>query len=417
MELWERFSLHGMRSLLTLYLLHQVLADGGAGAWGVPTIRHDLEALWGPLSVLALTSQIYGVYVASTYLAVPVGGLLGDCLFGRRRAVLIGAVVAGVGHACLIWPFLLVPALLMLIAGTGLLKANLAAQLGDLHPRDDPDRGMAFARYLVFLNIGVMLGPLVCGWLGHRFGWQFGFAAASLAMLAGLSLYAGVPEVSRCSRRADRAEWAQPSEGSILLALATIGVTILAFSAYEQVSNLFLVWIERTIPLDVGGFVIPPAWFVAADGVLTIVMVFLSSRVPLVMRMSGGDRLIAGCLAIVTGYVLLSGVSLRGVGAVWEPLSVLACLDMGIALIWPAALEIVTAAAPDGWSGVMVGLFYLHGFFANLAVGAIGALYERMAPPMFWALHAGIAGAGLVLALLLRPHLAGRARAIDLVAA
>lgn len=409
MELCERFALHGMRSLLTLYLLHQVLI-GRQTAWGMTAIRHDLEGLWGPLSVLALASQMYGLYVALTYLAVPVGGLLGDRLFGRRRAVLIGGMVAACGHACLTLPNMLLPALLMLIVSTGLLKANLAAQLGDLHPRDDPDRGVVFARYLVFLNIGVMLGPLTCGWLAHQCGWQYGFAAASAAMLVGLAVYAGVPDGPKAARSGARSQRAVGKGGSILLALATIGVTILAFSAYEQVSNLFLVWIERAIRLDVGGFAVPPSWFVAADGLLTIAMVFLTSRLPLLMRMRGADRLIAGCGAIVVGYALLATLSLRGRGEVWEPLTVLACLDLGIALIWPAALEIVTAAAPDGWSGAMVGLFYLHGFFANLAVGAVGALYERMSAPLFWTLHAGIAGAGFGMALIIRPRLEGAYR-------
>jgi POT family proton-dependent oligopeptide transporter len=409
MELWERFALHGMRSLLTLYLLHQVLTDRNA-AWGMTAFRHDLEGLWGPLSVLAVASQMYGLYVALTYLAVPLGGLLGDRLFGRRRAVLIGGVVAAGGHACLTLPHLLLPALLMLIVSTGLLKANLAAQLGDLHPRDDPDRGVVFARYLVFLNIGVMLGPLICGWLAHRLGWQYGFAAASAAMLVGLAVYARLPESPKVARPIARPEVGIAKGGSIPLALATIGVTILAFSAYEQVSNLFLVWIERAIRLNVGGVAIPPAWFVAADGVLTIAMVFLTSRLPPLMRMRGADRLIAGCAAIVIGYALLATLSLRGTGDMWEPLIVLACLDLGIALIWPAALEIVTAAAPEGWSGAMVGLFYLHGFFANLVVGAVGALYERMSAPSFWTLHAGIAGTGVVLALIIRPRLVGADR-------
>ena len=97
-ELWERFSLHGMKALLTLYLVREVLADGAALPWGMAGLRAMLEALWGPLSPIALGSNIYGLYAALTYFVLPLGGLAGDRLFGRRAAVAAGAVLSACGH-------------------------------------------------------------------------------------------------------------------------------------------------------------------------------------------------------------------------------------------------------------------------------------------------------------------------------
>lgn len=408
-ELWERFSLHGMKALLTLYLVEHVLVDGRAAPWGLAALKLWLEGAWGTLTPLAFASQLYGLYAALTYFVLPIGGLLGDRVMGRRQAVILGAVTIAAGHACLTIPGLLVPALLLLILGTGLLKANLAAQVGDLFQPDDPQRGAAFARYLIFLNIGVMLGPLICGWLAQSIGWEYGFGAAGIAMLAGLAIYIGMPgfaePVLKIGNGIRPVRTGKPP--SIGIAATAILIVVLGFSAYEQISNIFLVWIQRNIELSVAGFAVPPAWFVAADGLLTIMMVFASTKIGVLSRLCHGDRLLSGCAAIMVGYALLAVLSWADVRSIAAPVAVLGFLSLGIALIWPAGLAIVTAAAPGRLAGTMVGLFYLHGFFANLVVGSVGALYERMPVPLFWALHVGIAGLGFLLALPVRRKVNG----------
>ncbi|RZF61096.1 MFS transporter [Sphingomonas populi] len=391
MELWERFSLHGMKALLTLYLINEVLAPNKAVPWGLAALRHGLEGIWGLMTPLAFASQVFGLYAALAYLALPFGGLIGDRVIGRRDAVLAGAVAIAAGHACLTVPALLLPALALLIAGTGLLKANLAAQVSDLFPATDPRRGTVFARYLACINVGTMLGPLVCGWLAQQFGWAYGFAGAGVAMLAGLAVFVGMPTIAPVAPSQPAPDPDHFPQGSIGAAVGAIIVTVLGFSAYEQVWNLFLVWIERTIRLDIGGFAIPPAWFLTADGLLTILMVIATIRVGRLARLRQGDRLVLGCGAIVLGYAMLSLFSMVGLHSITAPLTVLAFLDFGIALLWPAAVAIVTSATPRRMEGALIGIFYLHGFFANLVVGVLGALYDRMPTPLFWLCHAGVA--------------------------
>lgn len=413
MELWERFSLHGMKALLTLYLVDEVLVTRAAMPWGLGSLRTWLEAAWGPLTPLAFASQLYGFYGALTYLALPIGGFAGDRLMGRRAAVLTGAGLIAGGHACLTVPALLLTALALLIAGTGLLKANLAAQIGALYPLDDSRRGTAFARYLAFLNVGVMLGPLVCGWLAQQYGWSYGFGAAGVAMAIGIALFVGTPAIVPMSADSIEAGRERKADASPMAAFGAIVVTILSFSAYEQVSNIFLVWIDRTIELRIGDFIVPPAWFLAADGLITIAIALVTIRHPRLARLPHGDRLLWGCVAIIGGYVLLSLVSLLGERSILAPIAYLACLDLGIVLIWPAALAIVTAASPRRYEGAIVGIFYLHGFFANLVVGGLGSQYERIAPPLFWLLHAGIAGIGAIVAVALRHRLQPIAGMLD----
>lgn len=403
-ETWERFSLHGVKALLTLYLIDDVLVGDTDAVIGLATLRSVLESLSGPLTPIALASQVYGLYAALSYLVLPVGGMIGDRLLGRHATIILGALLIAGGHLCLIDTRLLIPALGLLIAGTGCLKVNLSAQVGALFPPGDTRRGHAFAVYLAFLNIGVMLGPLVCGLLAQQFGWRYGFGAAALGMAVALAIYLGAPP----ARTVARTQRPTTPRRLSATALAAIGIVVLAFCAYEQVSNIFLVWIAHHVRLDIAGFSVPPAWFAAADGFFTILLVALFTGAGRYRAnrgraaLSSATLLAMGCAAIGAGFVVLASAAAVDSANAVVPLGALVLLDAGVVLVWPAGLALVTAAAPGGSTGTMVGLFYLHGFFANLFVGWIGGFYERVSIATFWGWHAAIAAVALVMALALR---------------
>ncbi len=405
-ETWERFSLHGVKALLTLYLIDDVLVGDTDAILGLKTIRAMLEAVSGPLTPLAFASQLYGLYAALSYLALPIGGVIGDRVLGRHATIILGALLIASGHLCLMDKGLLVPALCLLIAGTGCLKVNLSAQVGALFPADDARRSHAFAVYLAFLNIGVMLGPLLCGLLAQQFGWSYGFGVAAVGMAIALTIYLSAPPALPLPTARRTTEISR--SGISGTAIAAIGIVVIAFCAYEQVSNIFLVWIARHVRLDIAGFAVPPAWFAAADGFFTILLVALFTVVGKrrarrgCVAIASATLLAMGCAAIGTGFLVLAGGAAIDSGNALVPVAALLLLDAGVVLVWPAGLALVTAAAPAGSSGVMVGLFYLHGFFANLFVGWIGGFYERMPIATFWGWHAAIAGLALLLSLALR---------------
>jgi MFS family permease len=90
-EAWERFSYYGMQSLLVLYMVKYLLVPG--------RIEHvaafaGFRKLYGGLDGQALASAIFGTYAAAVYLTPIFGGLLADRLLGRRRTVLLGALIA-----------------------------------------------------------------------------------------------------------------------------------------------------------------------------------------------------------------------------------------------------------------------------------------------------------------------------------
>lgn len=161
-ELWERFSYYGMRALLVLYLVNEL---------EVPRA----DAL-----------QIYATYTALVYLTPLIGGYLADRFLGYRRAVLVGAIVMALGHFAMAFEALLFVGLGLLIAGNGFFKPNISTMVGCLYGESDARRDSGFTIFYMGINLGAFLAPLVCGTLGEKLGWHYGFAAAGIGMLIGL---------------------------------------------------------------------------------------------------------------------------------------------------------------------------------------------------------------------------------------
>src|SRR5215217_3230161 len=157
-EMWERFSYYGMRALLVLYMAKFLLQPGQAEALaGYHPVKSALETLFGPLSVQALASQIYGLYTGLVYLTPVFGGLLADRYLGQRRTAIIGAVLMAAGHFMMAFEALFFPALLTLILGNGAVKPNISTQVGGLYASGDPRRDRAYSIFYVGVNLGAFL--------------------------------------------------------------------------------------------------------------------------------------------------------------------------------------------------------------------------------------------------------------------
>jgi POT family proton-dependent oligopeptide transporter len=174
--MWERFSYYGIRPLLVLFM-SAALLDGGFG--------FDRTQ----------ASSIVGIYAACVYLASLPGGWIADRLLGLRRAILYGAVLIALGHISIgissflnsRTPFFL--GLVLIVLGTGLLKPNISAIVGDLYPEGGARRDAGFSIYYMGINIGAFFGQLVTGILGEQYGWHLGFGAAGVGMLLGLVVF------------------------------------------------------------------------------------------------------------------------------------------------------------------------------------------------------------------------------------
>src|SRR6185295_15648557 len=80
-------------------------------------------------------------------------------------------------------------ALACLLVGVGCFKGNIAAQVGDLYAPGDTRRASAFQIFMLAVQIAVILAPIVCGTLGEKVAWHWGFGAAGVGMVIGLFVY------------------------------------------------------------------------------------------------------------------------------------------------------------------------------------------------------------------------------------
>src|SRR5215467_5467664 len=189
-EMWERFSYYGMRALLVLYMVKYLLQPGHAEAvLGLAALKAVLESIFGPLGTQPFSSHIYGLYTGLVYLTPVFGGILADRVLGQHRTVVLGAALMAIGHFMMAFESLFLIALTMLILGNGAFKPNMSAQVGGLYAHGDPRRDRAYSIFYVGINLGAFLAPLVCGTLGERAGWHYGFAAAGVGMVIGLCIY------------------------------------------------------------------------------------------------------------------------------------------------------------------------------------------------------------------------------------
>jgi POT family proton-dependent oligopeptide transporter len=172
-ELWDRISFHGMQALLVLYMVGQLFLPGHIETIvGFKTFRALIEGITGPLSVQALASQIFGIYVGLVYFTPVLGGVLGDRVLGRSRTVTLGALLMTAGHFCMAFDQSFLLAMLLLILGAGCLRGNLMPQVAELYSQEDRRRAVAFQLYGSMINLGAFIAPVVTGALGQAYGWH-----------------------------------------------------------------------------------------------------------------------------------------------------------------------------------------------------------------------------------------------------
>jgi len=218
-ELFERFSFYGMKALLILFMTTAV-AQGGLG--------FETEK----------AGAIYGLYTAGVYLAAMPGGWLADRMLGQRRAVLYGGIIIALGHFSMALPGLnfFFLGLVLIVMGTGLLKPNISAMVGELYAPGDARRDAGFSIFYMGINIGAM-APLVVGPLGERVSWHLGFGLAGVGMVCGVIQYlltgkylgeVGQEPRNAAGRAPAPGQAAQPSgSGLVGLAVAVILVGLL----------------------------------------------------------------------------------------------------------------------------------------------------------------------------------------------
>jgi len=170
-EMWERFSYYGMRAILVIFLTGSLLGENPGWEWS---------------SSAALS--LLGTYAMLVYLTPLLGGWLADNKIGYRMAVVVGALLMTLGHAAMAveTPMFLYIGIAFLIVGNGFFKPNMTSIISKMYEGHDEKKDGAYNIFYMGVNAGAFIGIMLCGWVGEKIGWSFGFGLAGIFMLLGM---------------------------------------------------------------------------------------------------------------------------------------------------------------------------------------------------------------------------------------
>lgn len=248
-EFWERFSYYGMRAFLVYYLYALTTADN-AGL-GLPKTQ---------------AMAIVSIYGALVYLSTIVGGWIADRLLGASQTILVGGILITLGHVALATPFGLTSlfvALFLIILGTGMLKPNISNMVGHLYSKEDPRRDTGFNIFVVGINMGSLIAPLIVGTVGQGINYHLGFSLAAIGMIVALFVYwyGRIRHFPEIGRKPSNPMDAKAKRNFLISLVVVIIVAFAAFFALYKASPEH--FIDNFINvLSIVGIVVPIIYFV-----------------------------------------------------------------------------------------------------------------------------------------------------------
>ena len=173
-EMWERF---GYYLILGIFVLYMIDADKGGLAF------EDKHA-----------DDIFGTFIALTYLTPFLGGFLADRLLGYIKAIYIGGTLMGLGYIGLglfkdVSMFYV--SMGLIIIGNGFFKPSISTLLGNLYS-DDKYKANKDAGYNIFymgINIGGFVCNIIAAYMRNKYGWGEAFVTAGVGMFIGLIIF------------------------------------------------------------------------------------------------------------------------------------------------------------------------------------------------------------------------------------
>ncbi|HJZ87234.1 MAG TPA: peptide MFS transporter [Polyangia bacterium] len=404
-ELWERFSFYGMQALLMLYM----------------TKHLGFEQ--------AHASSLNGWYGGLVYLTPLGGGLLADRLLGYKRTIILGGTLMMIGHFLMAIDRLPVfyTALACLIIGVGGIKANISTVVGKLYQPGDARRDRGFTIFYMGINIGGLLAPLVCGYLGESVSWHLGFAAAGVGMAIGLAsflygqrLLAGVDlgPASRGEKESGRKAIAREDWGRIAVLLIIWVFVMLFWAGYFQTWVTLTLWADANtyrpmLPSWLGGKVMPASWTTSFNSAYIIVLTPLVNALWLALARRGLEpsspfKMVLGLVGLALSFAIMvmaarltggHGASLAWLGGCYFLMTV------GELTLSPVGLSLVTKLAPPGIGGALMGIWFLTNAVGYKLGGWVGEYWERVSHGTFFAGWVVVSLAAALVFLLLLPTL------------
>ena len=175
-EMWERF---GYYLILGIFVLYLIEPQGASGGLGIPDKSAD---------------DIFGTYIALTYLTPFLGGFLADRVLGYIKSIYVGGLLMAAGYIGLglfkeMSLFYL--SLALIIIGNGFFKPTISTLLGNLYS-EEPYKANKDAGYNIFymgINIGAFICNIIAAYMRNKYGWGSAFITAGVGMLIGMLVF------------------------------------------------------------------------------------------------------------------------------------------------------------------------------------------------------------------------------------
>ncbi|WP_236974729.1 peptide MFS transporter [Membranihabitans maritimus] len=376
-ELWERFSYYGMRALLVLYMTAISTGDNPGFGWS------NEDAL-----------QLYGWYTMLVYISSIPGGWIADKILGQKKTVMLGGALLCAGHGVLAIDSIsaFYAGLGLIIAGVGCLKPNISTMVGGLYGAKDERRDVGFTIFYIGINIGALLAPLLCGYLGEKYGWHLGFGLAAIGMFFGQIVYIwgqkylkGVGDFignddNPHKEFQDKPLTSQEKDRVKVLFISFL-LVILFWGAFEQAGGLLNLWADQKTDRMFLGWEIPASWFQSVNSFFIITLGSLIAGFWYRRKMKGKEasslfKMPVGLIIQGVGFFFMaySALEFAGNGStsfVWLILFYLFS-TIGELCLSPVALSFITKLAPVKYASLMMGAFWAATGLGNKLAGLLG---------------------------------------------
>jgi len=352
------------------------------------------------------SGKIYGIFTGLCYLTPLIGGYLADRFIGERRSVMIGGILIMLGHfTCAIdngiVPF--ISGLTLLVIGNGFFKPTVVTMVGDLYEQGDKRRDSAFTIYYMLFNVGVIFAPILCGSFSSEYGYRYGFIAAGVGMLIGLTIYALIAqkylgELGKVPKQKkqqiiqkEKAPLTKEELNRISVILVLLFFVTFFWAGYEQAGSTFNLYteryIDRVINLNIFNIIklreIPTTWLQSVNPIFVVALSPLFAWLWMALQRKGKNpstpvKMGLAFLFLGIGFLFMYGAVMQR-GGDSSDITVKASLfwllatylfhTIGELCISPIGLSMVTKLAPLKLASVFMGVWFLSNFLANTISG------------------------------------------------
>lgn len=417
-EMWERFSFYGMRALLILFMTKYLFLD------------------------TEKAGNIYGSYLGLVYLSPLIGGYISDRYWGQNKSIIFGGIVMAIGQAFLAFVSFMspevvtnnmwltyYPALGVIILGCGFIKANISTAVGTLYEKNDPRRDGAYTIFYMGINLGAMLAPLVCGTLGEKYGWGYGFAASAVLMAVGVINYvmwnkkllpesvfkpAGAKKFNADGSVCKNEPLTKEERQRVAVVFIMAFFVIFFWSAFEQAGSSLTLFADRSTDrvLNIFGhnWEVPTTYFQSLNPLFIFILAPIFSKLWVWMSKkniepSTPHKFVWGLVLLSLGFVVMAYTAslVSGGHKVGMILLVLVYLlhTLGELCLSPVGLSMVTKLSPARFGSLMMGVWFGATFVANFTGGWYAGKYDSMSITSFFSVLVVSSGAAAVLLFFL----------------